>query len=63
MFDIKKIISEQLQNQEVINLIKNAVLRELITDKKFKEDFCKALGVKDDVILLNGDNIKIEVRK
>ena len=27
MFDIKKIISEQLQNKEVIDLIKNAIIQ------------------------------------
>lgn len=57
MFDVNKIIEENLPT------IKRGILKELILDKNFKQKFLDALGIKEDIILLNGDNIKIEVKK
>jgi hypothetical protein len=57
MFDVRKIIEQNMPE------IKKGILRELIMDRDFKQKFLDALGIKDDIILLNGDNIKIEVKK
>jgi hypothetical protein len=47
----------------IIKEVKETILQELVIDKEFKKDFLDALGIKEDVIILNGDDIKIEVVK
>lgn len=57
MFNIEKIIKENMPE------IKNGILKELVIDSEFKRKFLNALSIKEDIIFLSGDNIKIEVKK
>lgn len=55
MFDVRAIINKNMPE------IKEGILKELVMDKEFKRKFLNALGIKEDVIVLNGENIKLEV--
>lgn len=52
-FDKKSLIEE----------IKRELLKELMFDKTFKKKLQTALDIKEDVIILNGSDIKLEVVK
>jgi len=45
----------------IIQEVKDTILKELVTDKEFKEEFKTALGIKDDLIILKGDGISVNV--
>lgn len=49
--------------EAIIADVKETILKELVLDKEFKAKFLDALGIKEDVVVLNGDNIKLEVVK
>lgn len=57
MFNVREIIKSNMPE------IKEGILQELVLDAEFKRKFINALGIKEDIIFLNGDNLKIEVIK
>jgi len=57
MFDVRGIIKQNMPE------IKDGILKELATDPEFKRKFLNVLGVKEDIVILNGSDIKIEVVK
>lgn len=57
MFDARQIIRNNMPE------IKAGIIEEVERDAKFAERFKKALGISEDVIVLNGSDIKLEVVK
>lgn len=47
---------------EIIKEVKQTILQELILDREFREKMRNALGIKEEVIILNGENVNIEVK-
>jgi hypothetical protein len=63
MFNIEEMIKEKLKDPEILLSIKQGIISELRKDELFKDAFKEILNIKEPVIILNGTDVKIEVRK